>query len=305
MDRFDESIDDRDLQAYVDGRLDRDPRRKAQVEAYLEHRPEAREHVRLDRAVADRIRERYGEIPDDPPPPRLLRTLMRGSPGGSGTRPRTKALAAAMILIAALSGWSVGRFGATAESPKPNLAEGLERHRGAADTPSPAAATTRPATMSSKQGASQQRTGKTDMLTMQAPDLSPLGYALEGTESSEGRTRYRTNLFYRDREGDLITVVLERPKQPADTAPTVERLDDVQSAYWQDGSLTVLVIGDRIEANLPTIKSAVDRAFQKIEKGALPAYYSGEPLVAEDLTHGQAPSALSPGEAPMPDRQIQ
>lgn len=299
MDRFDTPIDDLDLQAYVDGRLDRDPQRKAQVEAYLDSHPEIRERVHLDRIIAGRIREEYGDIPNDPPASRLMEILTRETPGQAGARPRAKLVAAALILMAALSGWGIGRFGAPSDAPRPNLAEGLERHRGASDAPASAAAA-RPVAMSPG-----QRRGDDTMLTMQAPDLSALGYELEGTESREGRTRYRTNLFYRDREGDLITIVLERPKQPADTSPTVRRLDDVQSAYWQDGNLTVLVIGDRIEANLQTIKSAVDRAFRKIEKGGIPAYYPGEPLVAEDLTHGQDPSAIPPGSVPMPDRRIQ
>mgnify|MGYP003700419851 CR=1 FL=1 len=284
-DRKNDQVDELDLQAFADGHLDRDPPRKAMVEAYLDANPSERDRLRGYRVVTEQIRNAYSDVLDEPIPQRFADILMSDTTTSDRKRLRARVVAALLVLGAAGAGWSLGHFVTGGGTPTPNIAQGIDMHRAAAESPPEGQAARRVGSLQS--GA----TALNDTLVMAAPDLSTIGYTLDRTETKEGATQYRTSLFYRDREGDVITLVLERPKEPADTAPTVERLDDLQGAYWQDGALTVLVIGDRIEPNLPTIKSAVDQAFQKIEKASPPALPLGAPLMAEDRTSETAPGA--------------
>ena len=289
MTKDDSRIDELDLQAYADGRLDRDPHRKAVVEAYLDENPAEQERVRSYRIIGEQIRAAYREPLDEPVPQRFADLLMADDSGAAARRRPSIAATAALVFVAAFGGWLAGNEGLNTRHASPDVSDVVENHRAELDR----APDFRREVVAASPATSSR---KPETLVIEAPDLNEIGYSLDRTESAELADAYRTTLFYRDREGDVITLVLERPKEPADTAPTIDRDEDLQSAHWRDGALRVVAVGDRIEPNIDKIRSAVDQAFQKIEKAAPPKLPLGAPFMAEDSTRslgGGAPAASS------------
>lgn len=285
-----------DLEAYADGRLDRDPARKEAVEAYLDGRPEERERIRAYRTIANRIRVEYQSVLDEPVPARLTEALARdGNPPAHRTL-RRLALAASLVLAAGIGGWTAGHFGLFgAGTDGPDVRAIVAAHHdamisGAAEVADAARTSRGPAMTGEPQ------------LAMPAPDLSELGYRLERTAAYEDDSAKRTLLFYRDGDGDAITLVLERPILTAQGAPVVKESGGVQNAYWTDSGLTVVVVGERVERILPTVQAAVDRALQRLD-GADPATQPlGAPLMAGDQPSAAgepAPDTLAPADEPL------
>lgn len=287
MSKHDRNVDELDLQAYADGWLDRDPHRKAMVEAYLDERPDEQERVRAYRIIGDQIRAAYSEALDEPMPSRFNDLLMAKSASLAKRRRPSYAAVAAVVVAAAFGGWLAGSNGLPVSPLSPDMSDVVASHRAELErTPE-----IRRQVVSNVTGIGMH---EKDSLIIEAPDLSDIGYSLDRTGSTELSDLYRTTLYYRDREGDVITLVLERPKEPADTAPTVNRVDDLQSAFWRDGAFRVVAIGDRIEPNIEKIRAAVDHAFQNVQKAEPPRLPFAAPLMAEDRTHSFGEQEIEP-----------
>lgn len=103
-----EPINDMDILAYADGRLDRDPSRRRRVERHLAENPEAAARVEAFRAQDDAIRRAY-PLPDgdDPSADHLADLVLRNrrpSTGPTGT-PWRHAATVALMIASGLVGW--------------------------------------------------------------------------------------------------------------------------------------------------------------------------------------------------------
>jgi anti-sigma factor RsiW len=101
-----DTIDERDLHAYIDGHLD--ARRRQQVEAYLARNPEMSAEIQDYMTYNQLLGEAGSAIEQAPVPPHLLNTLNRTAPVRNNRwAPATKAAAVvALCCLSAAGGWS-------------------------------------------------------------------------------------------------------------------------------------------------------------------------------------------------------
>ncbi len=104
-------IDDLDLLAYVDGMLDTDPQRKAQVEAHLSANPETAAHVAELVAQTNALRAAYGPRLSEPVPDRLQAALdVRSRDAAQTLAAGLRAAAILALMVAAgLTGFMLGQ----------------------------------------------------------------------------------------------------------------------------------------------------------------------------------------------------
>ncbi len=225
------AIDDRDLLAFADGLLGRDPVRRELVEAYLEANPDDAERVAAYRGQTEALHRRYGSIVHEPVPARLTAPLERRRGGGAGWR---RAAAAVLLSAAAAGGgWLAGQW--QDDDPAWSLHAFLdETHRaytqaaaGGVDAPPPAAAGG-PLTWRS--------------VSLMAPDLGPLGYRLVDKRAGDGPDGTEmARLTYDAGDGRRFTLFL-RPRWRDSSAPIRLSQDgEVSYAYWLDGPLASAV----------------------------------------------------------------
>lgn len=104
------AVHDIDLMAYADGILDVNPKRKAEVEAYLRQHPEEAARMRDYVAQNDLIRRLYDPVLGAPVPERLWDVLESRRRWTLGPVARA-AIAASLMLAAGLMGWIIGQGG--------------------------------------------------------------------------------------------------------------------------------------------------------------------------------------------------
>lgn len=273
-------IDELDLQAYAAGRLDRAPHLKAKVEAHLEHDPDAREAVETYRVLCAHIKGRYDGTLEESIPERLLDTIASGRGPEKRWSFRAAVATAAMVALVASASWWVGHNRYLTGAPPAVSDRILDIHLEAA------AVSKEQAPSPDHRVAARRLLGTTPALKMPTPDLTAIGYGLtnSGTIQDDGE-RY-TRLVYRDKEGDTITVLLQRPAAAAVPRANVEHFGDTDLLYWQDGPLWISVVGDGIEPNADVIVDAISKSFKDVrddDPANTPKTPSGVPAIAEDL----------------------
>lgn len=246
----DAPIEELDLLAYADGRLERDPARKALVEAYLREHPD--EAARVDAYARQNaaIRHVYAEVSGDAPPERLLAVLDR-NPQRWG-RPVARAVAAAAsLMLAATAGWWYGSMERGSSLPEQAFVEQtMFRHLG----PAMAGAT--------EEGRPLVSLSQRLALEVQPPDLSTFGFnrvemrAVGGAGASAGSVR----VTYANASGERINLFLRTRWQDASPPVNFVERDGVSLAYWPDGPL-VYGLAARIDHNrLAEIANAIRQA---------------------------------------------
>lgn len=111
-------IDENDLHAYVDERLD--AARRAEVEDFLKTRPETARRIAIYRAQSEDLRAALGPIADEQLPPELqLEWVARPRPAPSWRR---LAAAVALLALGAGAGWLARGLGSTPGEGLPALA---------------------------------------------------------------------------------------------------------------------------------------------------------------------------------------
>lgn len=238
----DKFIEDLDLHAYVDGLLDDDPARKAAVEAYLRHSPEAMQRVEDFRAQNAALQKAFGPRIADPVPQSLYDAL-EGPLRQNGRRVALRAAAmTASIFAAGLTGWMMGVGGSDDRLLSGTVDRSYEHFAAA-----PAAAAAPSPKMSATQSADLNLAAGGISMDLHAPDLSQAGYRLaQEWQVSEGGTQM-IRLDYDTAE----TVGMAKPTgstdehsfsvffaprwapDPADMK-AAER-DGVSIVYWQEG----------------------------------------------------------------------
>lgn len=279
----DDDIGEVDLHAYADGRLDRDPARKAQVEAYLRERPELREKVEAYRRVTREIAAAYDPVLAEPVPERLTRVLE------SDPAPRARAVfargavAAVLLLLVAGGGWWVGHERIMFGDGEAVAARFERLHVTAVEALGQAG-------LGESGGqAPAQLTGAGGNGQLTSPDLSQIGYRLVDRRVMNRGEESVVQFVYRDSEGTLMTVAVKGDPDDA-PPPRIDRGGEADVAYWREGALTVGIVGRPLTDEIDSVARAVNEALANMVG-------PGTPDVLGPADPAQRPSAdaLLPG----------
>jgi anti-sigma factor RsiW len=221
-------VTEADLQAYVDRRLE--GARLAEVEAYLAAHPSEAARVGSYRLQAERLREIFGAVVDEPVPERLTRAAARRR---SPMMPVAAALAG--LAIGGVGGWYLhaayqGRGAPVTLAP-------LARHAAIAH------ATYSPEVRHPVEvGADQEQhlvawLSKRLGAKVRAPNLESAGYALVGGRLLPGEPNPVAQFMYQSKPGARITLYVRTGVQnQQETAFRYADEGKVRVFYWIDRS---------------------------------------------------------------------
>jgi anti-sigma factor RsiW len=246
-------IEEADLHAYVDDRLD--VQRRRAVEAHLAADAETRAKVAAWREQVRLLGALYDPALDEAVPSRLTEVIAEAR--GRTARPsRWWQAAAAVVLLAmgAAGGW----FGAHWFEPPPTRRE---------------VALTREAVLAHRvfvvekrhpvEVAANERDHLVTWLSrrmgakVSAPDLSAIGWNLVGGRLLSAIDGPACQLMYEDRAGRRITVYMTRNPNNRETAFLFRTDGPVRSFYWLDGPLGYAISGEIDRAELMPLAKAI------------------------------------------------
>lgn len=243
-----ETIDERDLHAYVDGLLDDHRARK--VEDYLKRHPEKASEVQDYIEYNNLLRKAYEHEADEPVPQRLLSILNR--PGRS-IWPAMGKVAAVVVLCAISAGG--GWVGAYKNGGIVSKEDGMVRnflHQVAINTEPPfeAMPVQKLEINAGAQADPLNWLTQKVALEMQAPNLTQAGYTLERRRLVTRGPQEFVELRYTNSSGDPIKLYMKTRWEK--DAPTIEfaQKENQSIAYWQEGPLVYALSGslDRTRA---------------------------------------------------------
>jgi len=222
-------VTEADLQAYVDRRLE--GARLAEVEAYLAAHPSEAARVGSYRTQAERLRDIFGTVVEEPVPERLLRAT---APRRSRLVP--VAAAVAWVSIGALGGWQLHAWQSPATAPLAGQAL-IARHAAIAH------ATYSPEVRHPVEvGADQEQhlvawLSKRLGAKVRAPNLDSVGYALVGGRLLPGEPNPVAQFMYQSKPGARITLYVRTGVQnQQETAFRYADEGKVRVFYWIDRS---------------------------------------------------------------------
>lgn len=246
-------IEEADLHAYVDDRLDVERRRA--VEAHLASDAGARARVAAWSEQNRLLGALYDHVLDEPVPPHLSEAIAEAR--GRTARPAWWLQAVAAVVLLAL-GAAGGWFGAHWFEPPPTRLEvalpreALLAHRVFVVEkrhPVEVAANERDhlvTWLSRRMGAK-----------VSAPDLSSIGWNLVGGRLLSALDGPACQLMYEDRAGRRITVYMTRNPANRETAFLFRMEGAVRSFFWLDGPLGYAITGEIDRAELMPIAKAL------------------------------------------------
>lgn len=255
-----QTVDENDLHAYADDRLD--AARRAEVEAWLAAHPEDRARVADWQAQNAAIRSLF---PGDETASDADRALLSGA--SRPARPRrlsvaTLARTAAAILLF-IGGIGVGRFAPPLfDADRPTLTTATlsdQSHSAfliyASDIRHPV-----------EVGADQQDhlatwLGKRLDHPMRIPDLSNLGMKLVGGRLVPVSGRPGALLMYEDTAGERITVLVGRNDENRETSFRYASDDGLETFYWIDGAVGYAVTGEISRERMQQVADECYRQF--------------------------------------------
>ncbi|NCC22958.1 MAG: anti-sigma factor [Alphaproteobacteria bacterium] len=236
-----ETIDERDLHAYVDGLLDEHRARK--VEDYLKRHPDKAAEVQDYIAYNKLLRKAYEQEADEPVPQRLLSILNRPV---RNIWPAVGQVAAVVVLCALSAGG--GWLGAYQSGGAVSKEDGMVRsflHQVALNAEQPFEAMP----VQKLEINAETQTDPLNWLTqklaleMQAPDLTQAGYTLERRRLVTRGPQEFVELKYTNSSGDAVRLYMKTRWEKE--APTIEfaRKEGQSIAYWQEGPLVYALSG--------------------------------------------------------------
>ena len=298
-DRFDGMADDRhrdeigqiDLLAYVDGRLDADPRRKQEVERYLSSNPGMAEMVEDMQAQNDALAAVERDWLSAPVPERLLDVVFAGERRSRAVLPLKAAAVLLALTGAAAGGWILGTSGTKDDGLPAFAAQALTDYSHG-----------QPSVAADQSATAMQAATPLSWLTrrisvrVRVPDLTPFGYSLLAHERVDLVDEQAVRLSYRHHDGGRVNIYL-RPRWEDGPASPSHRTDAEggTALYWLDGPLAVAMTAEGGQANV--VQSLVPAVRKAIEEVSV-AGSRGEPALSHDALLVD-PSATEPqGNAP-------
>lgn len=243
--------DEHDLHAYIDGRLD--PARRAEVEAWLAHRPERLAELQAWQRDAQQLRAALaGTAPAPEPaldPARLRAGLAR-------RRSARYAVAAAVLLslgVGGIGGWQArewSRPAAPAMLANAPMADAIAAHRLFA-----AHAELR---ADSAAGAVQPWLDANFRRPMRLPDLSAAGYRPVGARLLATDQGAAALVVYQDAGGEAISFYIRPPGPRRHMLPRGDRRDGgLLAQYWSRGGYNYAMVSAGDDASAQVVRQAL------------------------------------------------
>lgn len=245
-------IEENDLQAYVDNRLD--PARRTEVETYLAAHPEDAKRVQAYRQQNELLSAMFDPVLEEPVPSPLRRPeFLRWSRGL-----RYGAMAASLVL-ATMLGWYV---------------RGTQQEDIIYATLARQAAVAHVVYVPEVQHPVEVRAEQEEHLTkwlskrlgmpVHAPHLGAAGYELVGGRLLPGGEKPAAQFMYQDARGQRLTLYISADsKDGKETAFRYAREGDVSVFYWIDGSYGYALSGEMDRERLLTVAEAVYRELNR------------------------------------------
>jgi anti-sigma factor RsiW len=269
------SIHEMDLLAYADGLLDKDPGRKAEVEAYLQQHPKEAARVRDYAEQNDAIRQLYGSILAEPVPERL-QAILENHPRRPVGQVARAAIAASLLLTAGFAGWLIGKSG----QPDPwQVQDFVEQALTTYARPSPASNSIPDIAL---QEANQPFNWLTQQLTMplQPPDLTPQGFTLIDKHLMRANGPQTAQVTYAASSGRRLSLFLRTRWQEEAPQFHFAENEGVTMVYWLDGPLVYALVGHLDRQEMLAVVQAVRRSMRHQPQGSRPQMHtSGGPQV--------------------------
>lgn len=247
-------IEEADLHAYVDDRLD--VARRRAVEAHLAADAGARARVAAWREQNRLLGSLYDPTLDEPVPARLNETIAEAR--GRAGRPASWWWQAAAALVLLALGATGGWFGAHMFDPPPTRLE--------AALPREAMLAYRIFVVEKRHPVEVAASERDHLVTwlsrrmgakVSAPDLSSIGWTLVGGRLLAAIDGPACQLMYEDRAGRRITVYMARNPANRETAFLFRTEGAVRSFYWLEGSLGYAISGEIERGELMPIAKAI------------------------------------------------
>jgi anti-sigma factor RsiW len=246
-------IDEDELQAFVDERLD-GPRRDA-VEAHLARHPELRERIAAERRQRASLRAQLQGKAAEPIPARLrIATLQAARRARLARRMSLIAAAVAIFVVGGSAGWFANglRPALVAQAPTTTVAQG-------------AAAAYRTFVVEVAHPVEVGVAQETHLLQwlskrlghkLEAPDLAPFGYRLMGGRLLPGGSGAAAQLMYEDTAGKRLTLYV-RAADGTETAFRFQQDGDAATFAWIDQGFGFAVTATASREELLPIAEAV------------------------------------------------
>ena len=246
-------IDEDELQAFVDERLD-GPRRDA-VEAHLARHPELRERIAAERRQRASLRAQLQGKAAEPIPARLrIATLQAARRARLARRMSLMAAAVAIFVVGGSAGWFANglRPALVAQAPTTTVAQG-------------AAAAYRTFVVEVAHPVEVGVAQETHLLQwlskrlghkLEAPDLAPFGYRLMGGRLLPGGSGAAAQLMYEDTAGKRLTLYV-RAADGTETAFRFQQDGDAATFAWIDHGFGFAVTATASREELLPIAEAV------------------------------------------------
>jgi anti-sigma factor RsiW len=248
-----------ELHAYVDGELPAD--RIAAVESYLAANPEEAARVASWRAQAAEIRERWGNVADEPLPQRLQIDNLAKRANGVWRK------VAAAALIAFLIGGSAGWFGRELTSTKSNT----EIAKALAD----AAIEAHRLYINEVRHPIEVRAGEEHLLrwlsrrvgsAVHAPDLTEQGLKLMGGRLLPGPKSPTALIMYEGTSGERVTITCTSAGKEGQTAFKWRQAGEFGALAWVEGGLAFVVAGPADRDRLDRVARQIYAAYETNEQ---------------------------------------
>jgi anti-sigma factor RsiW len=261
---------DRQLQDYVDGRLNE--RDRAAVAAFLLAHPHVAAEVEAVRRQSEALRALGHEILDEPVPERL-RELLRRRPAKSSAKPppasqrpkprrRSRFLETAAAILLLLAGGALGWFAHGVLRSAPTRADALLASMadayalyGAADYP----------VLFPPERANEFVTwiGRSFEREVPPPDLAELGYSYRGGRLLPNAGAQIGLFHFEHPHNARLAVFFWTNAGTASVLPSLSDRNGLAARFWNTDGLSFAVIGDRANGDL---QAAADSVFKFYEQ---------------------------------------
>ncbi|MDE2088470.1 MAG: anti-sigma factor [Gammaproteobacteria bacterium] len=227
-------IDEQDLHAYVDGRLE--PARRAEVEAHLAQHADAAERVAAYRHQNETLRALFDPVLAEPVPEALR--VPRRRPA----RPWRYAATLAWVLVGGAAGWMIRGSGPT---PVQHYVRVPLPQEAAMAHVVYAPEVLHPVEVPASQEAAlvkwlSRRLG----VPLRVPHLQAVGFNLMGGRLLPGDRGPAAQFMYQDAQGRRLTLYVQiNPRAKTPTAFRYAREDGVSVFYWIDGAMGYALTG--------------------------------------------------------------
>ncbi|MDZ7840608.1 MAG: hypothetical protein U5R46_07285 [Gammaproteobacteria bacterium] len=246
------TVTERDLLAYVDGRLEAGTEYADAVEAHLAADPEARARIRACTRQNELIRARYRDMLAEPVPERLCPGALRAAradrtPDGMSMSFRVAA-GLAGLGCAAVIGWLAGQ---SSDTPLEQFADRTSAYLADSENATPAGDVDSYQSVAALGG---------------TPDFAAEGLELVGTRRVDNGDMYEAR--YEDAHGrELQLLVAPDPQRHNDLLYRTQE-NGRKAVYWQQGPLMYALTGDFNERDLDGLANvAIERLGVELAAG--------------------------------------